>query len=62
MDQCPLALIDCPFHHAGCDARIFLKDLAEHTEKEAVVHLALLARDKRKSRIEGESDGKRIGV
>lgn len=44
MDQCPLALIDCPFHHAGCDARILLKDLAEHTEKEAVVHLALLAR------------------
>ena len=44
LDQCPLALIDCPFHHAGCDVRILLKDLAEHTEKEAVVHLALLAR------------------
>ena len=44
LDQCPLALIDCPFHHTGCDARILLKDLAEHTEKEAVVHLALLAR------------------
>ena len=43
MDQCPLSLIDCPFHHAGCDARILLKDLAEHTEKKAVVHLALLA-------------------
>ena len=67
LDQCPLALIDCPFHHAGCDARILLKDLAEHTEKEASCSPGLTCTchrefDERESRIEGESDGKRIGV
>ena len=41
-DQCPLSLVDCPFHCAGCQTRLLCRDMPEHM-KEAVTHLTLLA-------------------
>ena len=42
-DECPLTLVDCLFHYAGCDVQLPRKDLPEHNMKETVTHLTLLA-------------------
>ena len=41
-DQCPLTLVDCPFHYAGCQTQLPRKDRPEHM-RETVTHLTLLA-------------------
>ena len=41
-DKCPLTLVDCPFHYAGCETQLPRKDMPEHM-KETVTHLTLLA-------------------
>ena len=41
-EQCPLALVDCPFHFAGCEIRLPREDMPEHMEQ-SVIHLTLLA-------------------
>ena len=41
-DQCPLALVDCPFHYAGCETHLPRKDMPEHM-RENFTHLTLLA-------------------
>ena len=43
LEQCSLAVVDCPFHYAGCNAKPLRKDLAEHMAQETAVHLSLLA-------------------
>ena len=41
-EQCPLEVVDCPFHYAGCETQLPLKDMSKHlTEKD--MHLTLLA-------------------
>ena len=41
-DLCPLTLLDCPFHYAGCQTQLPRKDMPEHM-RETVTHLTLLA-------------------
>ena len=41
-EHCPLEVVDCPFHFAGCETQLPRKDMPEHT-KENVIHLTLLA-------------------
>ena len=41
-NECPLTLVDCPFHYAGCETQLPRKDMPEHM-KETVTHLTLLA-------------------
>ena len=42
-EKCPLTLVDCPFHYAGCcETQLPRKDMPEHM-KEVVTHLTLLA-------------------
>ena len=41
-DQCPLTLVDCPFHYAGCQTQLPRKDMPEHM-RETATHLTLLA-------------------
>ena len=41
-EQCPFALVDCPFHFAGCETQLPRKDMPEHM-KENIAHLTLLA-------------------
>ena len=41
-DKCPLTLVDCPFHYAGCETQLPRKDMPEHM-KDTVTHLMLLA-------------------
>ena len=41
-DKCPLTVVDCPFHYAGCETQLPCKDMPEHM-KETATHLTLLA-------------------
>ena len=41
-EQCPLAVVDCPFSYAGCVTQLPRKDMPEHM-KENVTHLTLMA-------------------
>ena len=41
-DQCRLALVDCPFHYAGCETQLPRKDMHKHMRK-TTAHLTLLA-------------------
>ena len=41
-DECPLTLVDCLFHYAGCDVQLPRKVMPEHM-KETATHLTLLA-------------------
>ena len=41
-DKCPLTLVDCPFHYAGCETQLLRKDMPEHM-KDTVTHLMSLA-------------------
>ena len=41
-DECPLALVNCPFYYAGCDVQIPRKDMSGHM-KDLTKHLTLLA-------------------
>ena len=40
-DDCPLVVVECPFHYAGCLESVPRKDMAEHM-KETSSHLSLL--------------------
>ena len=32
-EQCPLEVVDCPFHFAGCETQLLCKDMPEHTKE-----------------------------
>ena len=42
--QCPLSYVDCEFSDAGCDAKVYRKNLSSHMEENMVTHMSLLAR------------------
>ena len=46
--QCPLSYVDCEFSDAGCDVKVYRKDLSSHMEENMVTHISLLARENRK--------------
>ena len=41
--QCPLTYVECEFSDAGCDAKVYRKDLASHLTDNLVTHVSLLA-------------------
>ena len=46
--QCPLTYMKCEFSDAGCDAKVYRKDLASHLTDNLVTHMSLLAMENRK--------------
>ena len=46
--QCPLTYVECEFSDAGCDAKMYRKDLASHLTDNLVTHMSLLAVENRK--------------
>ena len=46
--QCPLTYVECEFSDAGCDAKVYRKDLPSHLGENMVTHMSLLARENRK--------------
>ena len=41
--ECPLASIECDFHHVGCTVELSRKDLPEHFRENLITHMSLLA-------------------
>ena len=46
--QCPLTYVECEFSDAGCDVKVYRKDLPSHLGENMVTHMSLLARENRK--------------
>ena len=61
--QCPLTYVECEFSDAGCDAKIYRKDLASHLTDNLVTHMSLLAMENRKLKKQlerTEMEGKKL--
>ena len=57
--QCPLSYVDCEFSDAGCDVKVYRKDLSSHMEENVVTHVSLLARENRRLKLQHkESESK----
>ena len=41
--DCPKTVIDCDFHHVGCDVRLPRKDMPAHLKENLVTHMSLQA-------------------
>ena len=41
--DCPLAVVDCDFHYAGCEVQLPRKDMPAHLAENLVVHMSLMA-------------------
>ena len=41
--DCPKTVIDCDFHHVGCDVRLPRKDMPAHLNENLVTHMSLQA-------------------
>ena len=50
--QCPLTYVECEFSDAGCDAKVYRKNLASHLSDNLVTHMSLLAMENRKLKME----------
>ena len=46
--QCPLTPVEFEFSDAGCDAKVYRRDLPSHLSDNMVTHMSLLARENRK--------------
>ena len=46
--QCPLTPVECEFSDAGCDAKVYRRDLSSHLSDNMITHMSLLARENRK--------------
>ena len=42
-EECPLTVVQCELHHAGCKVTLPRKDMADHMKKDAISHISLLA-------------------
>ena len=42
-DECPLATINCDFHHVGCAVKLPRQDMPEHLRENLLTHISLLA-------------------
>ena len=42
-EQCPLTVVQCELHHAGCEVTLPRKDMADHRKEDSISHISLLA-------------------
>ena len=42
-EECPLTVVQCELHHAGCEVTLPRKDMAEHMKEDSISHISLLA-------------------
>ena len=55
--QCPLSQVECEFSDAGCDAKVYRKDLPSHLGENMVTHMSLLARENRELKSQLKEQG-----
>jgi hypothetical protein len=56
-EQCSLALIDCPFAYAGCEAQRLRKNISDHLKESMEDHLSML--EDKYSKLEKEYEDKK---
>jgi len=54
LDHCKWSLVDCKFKDAGCNARIYRKDMEEHLQSNMEKHLDLLSQELEKQKLRQE--------
>ena len=42
-EECPLTVVQCKLHHAGCEVTLPRKDMANHMKEDSISHISLLA-------------------
>ena len=42
-EECPLTVVQCELHHAGCKVTMLRKDMADHMKNDSISHISLLA-------------------
>ena len=42
-EECPLTVVQCKLHHAGCEMTLPRKDMADHMKEDYITHISLLA-------------------
>ena len=42
-NDCPLMVVNCDFHYAGCEVQLSRKDMPAHVAENLVIHMSLLA-------------------
>ena len=42
-EECPLTVVQCELHHAGCKVALPRKDMADHMKNDSIAHIYLLA-------------------
>ena len=57
--QCPLTYVECEFSDAGCDVRVYRKDLASHLTDNLVIHMSLLAMENKKTKATTSETGRK---
>ena len=58
--HCPLTYVKCEFSDAGCDAKVYRKDLASHLADNLVTHMSLLATENRKLKLQLERQEEKV--
>ena len=59
--ECPLKLVNCDFHYAGCEVRLPRKDMPSHLAEGLVTHMSLMAAHSRRMVAEKEELNEWIG-
>ena len=44
-EECPLAVVQCELHHAGCEVTLPRKDMADHMKEDSIAHISLLVHE-----------------
>ena len=47
-EECPLTVVQCELHHAGCEVTLPRKDMADHMKEDSIAHISLLAAENRR--------------
>ena len=56
--QCPLSYVECEFSDAGCDVKVYRKDLSSHMEENMTTHMSILASENKKLKLQLERQDK----
>ena len=52
--DCPLTVVNCDFHYAGCEVQLPRKDMPAHLAENLVIHMSLLATQSQKLEVQHE--------
>ena len=44
-EDCPLTVVQCELHHAGCEVTLPRKDMADHMKEDSIAHISLLVQE-----------------